>query len=186
MVSKKRVLQVIAIVILVKIVLFSLFFMYSTMDEEKEKSVKTLKVHNVKEITSPKALGMTQEEKKQSTNNKIQWELESKMQTICDAVNLAHDTKFNKTKSLKAIHKVLDTINDKNVFLANYKEKTLYGTNDYEDYNARTIVLEEIQKVRRRKEGFIMSQLDAKGTTRYVYVKNLDIHDFYLGINFIE
>lgn len=67
------------------------------------------------------------------------------------------------------------------VFLVDYKGNTILGSNSKVDMDARTILLEEIQKVRRRGGGFITSRVDESGTKRYILVKDLGINDLFIG-----
>jgi hypothetical protein len=72
------------------------------------------------------------------------------------------------------------------VFLVDYNGNILMGENSQEDINARTILLEEIQKVRRRGEGFIVSDVDTYGLKRYIHVKSLEMHKLFVGVDRYE
>jgi len=51
----------------------------------------------------------------------------------------------------------------------------------YEDANYRSIILEEIQKVRKHQDGFLESDFYERGQSYITYVKNLNIYDYYIG-----
>jgi len=69
------------------------------------------------------------------------------------------------------------------IFLVDYKGNTLYGSNAKEDINARTILLEEIQKVRRRGGGYIVSDVDHRGGQRHIIVKDIGINKLFIGVD---
>ncbi len=92
----------------------------------------------------------------------------------------------NKKKYYTAINKAikleLSKIKSENgVFLVDFAGNTLFGSNSAEDINARTILLEEVQKVRRRGGGYILSDIDYKGTKRHIIVKDLGINKLFIG-----
>ena len=186
MLSRKKILTYIGIIILVKIVAFTLFFLYSTEDSKKAIATKKLKIHGIEVIEIPKTLVLSREEKEEQKNKTMQWKLEDKMKVVYKICIDNYDENKSKEEVLASIFAQLETLQDVDVFIANYHEKTLFGSNDYPDVHARTIVLEEIQKVRRRGTGFIVSDIDLKGKKRYVLVRNLEVLELYVGINFIE
>lgn len=110
---------------------------------------------------------------------------------------------FEHVQSLKALHqskksaqmielikKELSHFNlthDKTkLFLVDYDGNTLLGENSQEDIHARTILLEEIHKVRRYGEGSIVSTVDPENLKRYIYVKKLAIHKLFIGVDRYE
>jgi len=52
---------------------------------------------------------------------------------------------------------------------------------NYKDADHRSIVLEEIQKVRRHSEGYIKSKNFINDQEEIIYVKNLNIYNWYIG-----
>jgi len=57
---------------------------------------------------------------------------------------------------------------------------------NYIDADGRSIVLEEITKVRKHKEGFIKSKDPKDGNLKTIYVKNLGFYDWYIGSSIYE
>jgi hypothetical protein len=127
-------------------------------------------VEEVPEIVEQKPTN----EKEQMFELSIEQQLEQRMEFVyeeCKRIN---------TK--KGIIKKLKTKKYKDVFLANFSGDTLYGKNDVEDLNARTIVLEQIQKVRKHGKAFLISDVSYDGEKRYMLVKNLELDNLYLGV----
>lgn len=97
-------------------------------------------------------------------------------------VNKKYKKKRNSKKITNEIKLRLSQIKrDSEVFLVDYRGNTLFGANSQEDINARTILLEEIQKVRRRGGGYIISDIDLHGTKRHILVKDLGIYKLFIG-----
>lgn len=188
MLGRKKVLKYIAIIIVVKIVFFSLFLLYSVNNVEKSPSIKKLKINDVAVISAPKQKLKTAQEIEQEKNERIKWQLKREIEPLFDSAQEIYTLNKTKQKSkiIEALKIHLEKETKENIFIANFKEETLYGSNSYKDINARTISLEEIQKVRRRDSGLIVSTIDVKPTKRYVYVRNLHFLDLYIGINLIQ
>ncbi|MDQ7044495.1 MAG: hypothetical protein Q9M32_01080 [Sulfurimonas sp.] len=186
MFTKKKIFKYIAIVILIKITAFGLFFMYSVESIKKEVVQKKLKINSIEVIQMPQVKALSKQEMQKQRENVVKWQLEEKMKSVYASTIKIYDKEKSKKENIKNIKANLQRYTQTNVFLASYYEKTLYGKNDYKDKDARTIVLEEIQKVRRRGGGFIVSSLDAKAQKRYILVKDLGVLELYIGINLIE
>lgn len=94
---------------------------------------------------------------------------------------------YRQTKKIntkKGILEKFEKMQYEDVFLSDMKGNTFYGSNDVEDIYARTIVLEQIQKVGKYGQGFIVSDVDRLGKKRYIFVKSLDLDNLYLGVDF--
>ena len=107
---------------------------------------------------------------------RIQEQLETRMDFIY--------RQSKKINTKKGILKRFNKMQYEDVFLSDMKGNTLYGFNDKEDIHARTIKLEQIQKVGKYGEGFIVSDVDRQGEKRYIFVKSLALKDLYIGVEF--
>ncbi len=120
-------------------------------------------------------------------------------------VNLAYDTaSYIQDKYKKLSHAVIikrhisDLLkrmvwkgNQKNyIWITDYRgnnilsaDKNLHKRNiiDYKDADGRAIVLEEIQMVRKHKEGFITTRLNKKNSKQIMYVKDFGHYDWFFG-----
>jgi uncharacterized protein YcfL len=132
-------------------------------------------VEEVPEIVE-KVLVLSLEERELALRLKIQEQLETRMDFIY--------TESKKINTKKGILKKFQKMQYQDVFLSDMNGNTLYGSNDIEDINVRTIKLEQIQKVGKYGEGFIVSDLDRQGSQRYVYVKSLALKNLYIGVEF--
>lgn len=96
----------------------------------------------------------------------------------------------NKNKSIQDVTFVLSKLNDKlktaDMFLVDFNGNTLYGNNNKPDVEGRSIILEQIQKVRRRGSGYLVSTIDNLGTLRHILVQDLAMHDLFIGVNVYE
>ncbi len=120
-------------------------------------------------------------------------------------VNLAYDTaSYIQDKYKKLSHAVIikrhisDSLkrmvwkgNQKNyIWITDYRgnnilsaDKNLQKRNiiDYKDADGRAIVLEEIQKVRKHKEGYINTRFNKKSGKQIMYVKDFGHYDWFFG-----
>jgi len=98
-------------------------------------------------------------------------------------------TKEIKSRIKEALLEIV--YNDKNeyIFITNYKANAVLSGSHlkeedislYLDADNRSVVLEEIQKVRRHKEGYIYSNRSDTGEKEIVFVKDLGFYDWYIG-----
>lgn len=142
---------------------------------EKTAEISMDDVFAVEELPQEASVILSEEEKSKILQKQIQEQLEMKMHFIykeCKKIN---------TK--KGIQEKLQKKQYKDVFLSDLEGNTLYGSNDTEDIYARTIILEEIQKIGKYGKGFIVSNVDSKGTKRYIFVKDLELSNLFLGVD---
>lgn len=143
--------------------------------KEKVTEISMDDIFEVEEVPQEVAIILSEKEKDRILQEQIQKQLKTRMDFIykqCKAIN---------TK--KGITKKLQKMQYKDVFLSDLEGNTLYGSNDEEDIHARTIVLEEIQKLGKYGEGFIVSTVDVKGTKRYIFVKDLKLSNLFVGVD---
>lgn len=148
------------------------------LQEPKEKVVEisVQDIFEVEEIPQFKEENLAKKERELEMQNRILDQLQTRMDFIY--------RQSKKINTPKGILQSFQKMKYEDVFLCDMKENTLYGTNDIEDINARSIKLEQIQKVAKHKEGFIVSDVEKKGTKRYIYVKSLGLKDLYIGVDF--
>jgi hypothetical protein len=117
-------------------------------------------------------------EEEQQRVQKIE-NLKIKVDTAYEAAQKLY-TKYKNRKCKKSIIK--EALNQHLVFIKDYEGNSVGEIQAKElQTQGRAIGLEEIQKVRRHKEGFIkISPPDAK-ITQTIYVKDLEMYDLYIG-----
>ena len=175
----------------------------SYFDSAKERSLK-------ENIAIQKAQGEmwvnqlnTLFEYKVSTHDKdIRDELKRRVDRAYETAIFIHN-KYKKTKNSKNIRqRIKDAIermvyNDKknHIFMMDtqgnsilsgkykFKSKNIL---DFEDADGRSIILEEIQKVKKHGEGFLRSRFAKDGAWQVIYVKNLGFNNLYIGSTVYE
>ena len=133
--------------------------------------------------------------------NRIEESIESELR---DRVDIAYKTaryiykKYKKRKSKKEIKaQIVDALShmrysgtERYIFITDYQGNSIVLGNQnideknlsaYLDADARSIVLEEIQKVRRRGEGFIHSRHSGDNEKEIIFVKDLGTYDWFIG-----
>ena len=141
-------------------------------------------------------------------NNRVEEDIKRELQTRVDMAYKSARYIYEKYKSKKSKRdikqRIKDTLNQMTysanrdyIFMADFKGNNILSRSErlnqknisaYEDADGRAIVLEEIQKVRRRGEGFLESNFYKGAGKEVILVKNLDIYDWYIGssINVLE
>ena len=90
--------------------------------------------------------------------------------------------KYKHSKNIKAI--IIEALTQKNVYIKNYQGNRLNNVSlIYLQNLNRTIPLEEIQKVRRHKEGYI--NIATKNEKQIIYVKDLKMFKLFIGASVI-
>lgn len=90
--------------------------------------------------------------------------------------------KYRNTKCKEYIIK--EALNQHLVFIKDYKGSLVGNVKDrYLKTQNRAIGLEEIQKVRKYHEGFIDIKPKDSNITQTIYVKDLDMYDWFIGIS---
>lgn len=88
---------------------------------------------------------------------------------------------LHKQRTKKALVSSLKKKKEKS-FLSDYNGNTYYGNNTIADKDGRSILLEQIQKVRKRGSGFIISKVKGTNKKRYIFVKDLARSDLFIGV----
>ena len=135
------------------------------------------------------------------TNNRVEPAIKKELKSKVDiAYNIAHeiDEKYKKKKKLAkqrvkdALYELVSDNEYDTIFITDYRANAiLLGSHleddniaQYLDKDSRSIVYEEIQKVRRHGEGYIKSVRNS-GDKEIIYVKSLDLYDWYIGSNIL-
>lgn len=117
---------------------------------------------------------------------------------LIEKVNLVHkgaNAIYKKYKTKKAIQDRIKLLisnvswnkEQDYIFIKNFRGDSIVKTSlantsmDYMDIDGRTIFLEEIQKVRKRGEGFLYSKYAKGEPEEIIYVKKLGMYDWYIG-----
>ena len=201
---KKQFIYIGLIVLFVMLIGFSIFSFLNKDNESKEvknpiqKSIKIIKNPTLKlQVAKEKAIKINLddifqvEEITQSIENEVilnaqERDLELRVR-IQEQLETRMDFIYRQCKKIntkKGILKKFQKMEYEDVFLSDMEGNTLYGSNDIEDINVRTIKLEQIQKVGKYGVGFIVSDVDRQGEKRYIYVKRLTLQNLYIGVEF--
>ena len=194
---KKQFIYIIVIVLLTLVFGFSVFFYFDS--ESKQTQKQPLPQRTVENVLEKKddILTRTQEKIEVLSSPKKKKQTFLTQEVIVSDLQKKIDKAFNHCQNLekskqvqasikKELVKLALDLNNTNIFLVDYDGNTLLGENSKEDVGARTIVLEQIQKVRRHGEGFIVSNVNHDGLKRYIMVKNLDMNELFIGVDRYE
>ncbi len=141
-----------------------------------------------KSIADAKALALQiqkevalQEKKEQ--RNKHRFALKQRVENAATLVQILKE-KYKHKRDKKWI--ILEALNQSGVYVKNYSGDTVGDVNvSYLKDGLRAIPLEEIQKVRRRKEGYIIVKDDKSQQVQYIYVKDLPSEHLFIGASLI-
>ncbi len=133
--------------------------------------------------------------KNEHIQDSIEDELKARVELAYESATYIYE-KYKKTNSKNDIkNRIKDALskmsdNKNYIFISSFsgdsilsgsrgtKDKNLLG---YTDADGRSVVLEEITKVRKHKEGFIKSTDPKNGRLKSIYVRNLGFYDWYIG-----
>ncbi len=127
----------------------------------------------------------------------VEKELESRMDIAYKTARFIYE-KYKKTKSRKDIQsRIIDALGhmrygdyENYIFITDYKGNSILLGNQnidkknlvsYLDGDYRSIILEEIQKVRKRKEGFLQSNHSIDKEKEIILVKDLGAYNWFIG-----
>jgi len=202
--SKKLIPYLIVIVPLVLVLSVS-FFISSFYLEKVESYFAQAKENSIQEYVN---LQKSQSEQMTNqlillfeyTNNRVEPSIEKELKSEVDlAYKIAHKIykKYRKKKSSREIKQhIKDALSEmvfsnknRNIFVTDFNgNAVLNGTHlkdkdiaRYRDADNRAIILEEIQKVKRHKEGFLHSVRYEERKKEIIYVKDLKIYNWYIG-----
>jgi len=134
------------------------------------------------------------------TNNRVEPRIEKELKNEVDlAYKIAHKI-YNKYRGKKSSKEIKQRIKDSlsemvfnntsgHIFVTDFSGNAILNGShlkdkdiaNYRDADNRAIILEEIQKVRKRKEGFLHSNRYKENEKEIIYVKDLEIYNWYIG-----
>jgi signal transduction histidine kinase len=140
--------------------------------------------------------------KSNSIEDSIKQELKIRVDLAYESANYIYD-KYKNSKSKEDIkNRIKDALlkmsfNDKKnyIFISSFEGNSiLSGSREpksenilaYTDADGRSIVLEEITKVRKHKEGYIKSRHYKGGGYKTIYVKDLGFYNWYIGSSIFD
>jgi len=191
-----RVRESLLIIATVSLLSSTIYFVF----DAKRYKVESEKAHNelTKYIKSreeaqkkeKESLALLQKEadvklQKEKKEKQKQLRLEIK-QRVEYAYALAHrlEKKYKGKRNKKYI--ILEALNQSGVYVKNYAGDSIGDVKStYLRNGLRAVALEEIQKVRRRKEGYIYIKSDKSSQEEYIYVKDLQMDKLFIGANVI-
>lgn len=137
------------------------------------------------------------------TNNRLKPEIKKEIKSEVNlAYQIAHRI-YKKNKSKRSAKEIKEMIKESlsrvvfenpnsHLFITDFNSNMiLKGSQNiskdkfarYVDYDNRSIILEEIQKVRRRGEGYLTSKLNNLDDKEIIFVKNLKLYNWFVGRN---
>jgi len=186
---REFILIIVSVGLLLSTLYFSLRANNINKENEKIKNKFTIYKKNVllekeAEVKKLEALQKVKHEKeKQEQRKKLHLGVKLKVQ---NAYKLAQrlNKKYKKKSNKKYI--IIEALNQSGVYVKNYAGNQVGDINtSYLIDGLRAIPLEEIQKVRRHKEGYIEVKSQNSNETEYIYVKNLEMNQLFIGANAI-
>ncbi len=131
--------------------------------------------------------------KHQEIEQQIKDKLMQKVQTAYKKAHFIYSRYKNKQSNKKRIITIVKNISkdsDNSLFITNYDgDSILLGGQKvdknklsfYMDADARSIILEELHKVRKYKKGFLKSNFYEKNSQYIIYVQDLEMFDMFVG-----
>lgn len=140
------------------------------------------------------------EKRFKSIEPQVKEELELKVNYAYELANIIYSK--NKRVQSKLLEETIKDLishliynNEKNfIFITDFDgDSILHGSQRmakenfaiYLDADKRSIILEEIQKVRRNGEGFIQSRIEETKSNELIYVKKLGFYDWFIGSSIV-
>jgi hypothetical protein len=126
-----------------------------------------------------KRISEIEQEKKEILKKKLQF-----------AYTIVENLKKKYTNKKRLKEAIILSLSATDIFISDYNANVILLGNQnigenplikYVDKNGRSIVLEEIQKVRRHGEGFLKTTNSINSKQEIVFVKNLDLFNWFIG-----
>ena len=134
-------------------------------------------------------------------NNKIQDEIKARLKIRIDrayeSAKYIHNKYKNKKSKRDVKQRIVDSLSQMNfdekknhIFIRSFRGKSIFSSRkefkqkdllEYSDADGRAIILEEITKVRKHKEGYIRTRFAQGSGVLVEMVKNLDFYGWYIG-----
>ncbi|MEA2091764.1 MAG: cache domain-containing protein, partial [Campylobacterota bacterium] len=209
----EKIIQYLIVVVPLALVLTASFFITTFYLDKVGAYFHNAKERSIKEhVDSKKAksemwvkqLNLLFDYKNNRVEENIKRELKTRVDMAYESARFIYE-KYKGKKSKRDIkQRIKDALNQMTysakrdyIFIADFRGNNILSRSErlsqknisaYEDSDGRSIILEEIQKVRRRGEGFLESNFYEDAGKEIILVKNLDIYDWYIGssINFLQ
>ncbi len=203
--DSKRLIPYLIVIVPLVLVLSVSFFMTTFYINKVQNYFERVKVDSMKEYIETQKAESKQLTKQlvslfEYTNKQIIPSMKAELVKEVDiAYNIAQKIykKDKKSQSKKEIQEHIKealsemTYNDKSeyIFITNFKAEAILHDSHlsqekialYQDADHRSIVLEEIQKVRKYGEGYLESRRAETAKNEIIYVKDLGMYDWYIG-----
>ncbi len=133
------------------------------------------------------------QKKNKEIQENIRLKLKQKVLTASKRAQFIYDRYQNKQSNKERIISIVKNIvvdSQNSLFITNFAgDSILLGPqgvdktklNFYMDADARSIILEELQKVRKHTSGFLESDFYTKGSKYIIYVQDLKMFDMFIG-----
>ncbi|MBU0720919.1 cache domain-containing protein [bacterium] len=205
-VNEKKLIPYLIVVIPLALVLTASFIITSFYLEKvtkyfqstKEKAIQEhIESKKVKSELWAKQLNLLFEYKNTRVQQQIKDELQSRIDRAYESARYIYEKYKGKKSSQEIQERVLDALNqmvynnEKNhIFVTNYRGNSILPGSQriekkklaaYSDLDGRATVLEEIQVVRKKGEGFIESRFFKNGSKQTILVKDLGMFEWFIG-----
>ncbi len=127
-------------------------------------------------------------------DEKIKKDLKQKVYKAYNNAKNIYNNEHNKKSSRYIKQRLKDSLKGK-VFITDFKTNSILigeqrldkkNISNYLDADHRSIVLEELQKVRRHGEAFIDTKHAGNNLKETIFVKNLDMYNWFIGNNLFK
>ena len=205
-INEKKLIPYLIVVVPLALVLTASFFITTFYIEKVSAYFHKAKERSIKEhVESKKAkseiwanqLNLLFDYKNNRVDEDIKKELQTRVDMAYESARFIYE-KYNGKKSKRDIkHRIVDALNQMTysarrdyIFIADFRGNNILSRSKilnqknisgYTDVDNRAIILEEIQKVRKRGEGFLESNFYEGAGKEIILVKNLNIYDWYIG-----
>ena len=158
---------------------------YKLIQEKKQKQEKEFLTQKL-EAKCKKSMQLYIEREMELFEEQEKVELSLKVNKAYKMIEILQ--KYMKNRSLKK--EIVGLFKESEIFISDYNGNAiLLGKQqlgdsslvEYVDKDARSIVLEEIQKVQRHGEGFLTTTNSVSGQKEIIFVKNVKVLDWFIG-----
>ncbi|MBL0708964.1 MAG: cache domain-containing protein [Sulfurimonas sp.] len=197
-VDENKVIQYLIVVVPLALVLTASFFITTFYLEKVSLYFKTIKERSIKEYVDTKKnkseiwveqLNLLFDYKSKRIDESIKIKLKKRVDEAYENARFIYDKYKGKKSSFEIKGRILDSLNqmgDKRkqdaLYLSDFNARNiLFGVKSNKTIHQRNRSLEEIQMVRKNKEGFLEGKFDGGSTKQVIFVKDLGIYDWYIG-----
>ncbi len=166
--------------------------------ETKERSIKEhIDTKKAKSEIWVKQLNLLFDYKNSRVEENIKSELRTRVDMAYKSAKFIYEKYKGKKSKQEIKERIIDALNQMTytqnkdyIFITDFSGKNILSRSStlkqknisgYTDVDNRAIILEEIQKVRKRGEGFLESNFYVGAGRQITFVKNLNIYNWYIG-----